>query len=126
MKKDAFAGRIAAVLRDKQAKKYVKPQKATFRISDEEGHYKDFTVASASTSVPYTVDDVRIMLDTAIQVLEELLCRGDELNLRGIGNLGLKYRETRKTKIPGTDQWPVSMRSHLETETISSFPSRRL
>lgn len=118
MKKDEFAMRVASVLRDKKARKPVKAQKSVFHISDDEGNSKAFAVTAPASQVAYTIEDVRVILDTAIQVIEELICRGDELSVRGFGTLGVKYREARKTKVPGTEDW-VDIQGHYTPKFIA-------
>lgn len=105
MNREEFVTKVASVMRDKEIRKPVMQQKCVFHISDDSGNSRDFAVTSPSKAVLFTRDDVRAVIDTCLQVIEETLCRGDEVNIKGFGVLGLKYREKRRTKKPGTEEW---------------------
>lgn len=105
MNKEELVGRVAAALREKEIRKPIRAQKSVFHISDDDGNGKDFVITSPQKTVMFNIDDVRNIVDTLLQVVEESLCRGESINIRGFGALELRYREKRQTKRPGTDEW---------------------
>lgn len=111
MNREELMGRITAVLKDKQIRKPVRSQKSAFRISDTDGNAQDFVVVSPQKTVMYNADDVRVIIDACLQIIEESLCRGETVSIKGFGSLGLKYREKRRTKKPGTEEW-VDIEGH--------------
>ena len=46
-----------------------------------------------------------MIVDTCLAVITDSLKRGEELNIRGFGVLGLHKRAPRRAKIPGTEDW---------------------
>lgn len=92
-------------MRENQVRKLVSTPKQVFHISDDNGNKKDFVVRQTDKAVLFTAEDIEAVLDACQTVIEEALKRGDPINIRGFGTLGLKYRKTRATKVPGTDRW---------------------
>ena len=45
------------------------------------------------------------MIDAIIECVEDALRNGDEISIKGFGNLHLHKRAARRTKQPGTDKW---------------------
>lgn len=105
MNKKQLVSNVAEVLRGNGVRKYVSFPKQTFRISDTEGNTKDFVVRQTDKEVLYTVEDVGVVIDACLSVAQDAIKRGEEVNLKGFGSLGLHYRAPRKTKRPGTDEW---------------------
>lgn len=105
MNKKELASRAAELLRLNDVRKPVKIKKHRFSITDEEGNVANFSVKRADKQVLYTNDDVNNIIDACITVVLESIKRGEEVNIRGFGVLGLHYRAARKTKQPGTDDW---------------------
>lgn len=96
---------VAAAMREKNIRKIVSSPKHVFHISDDEGNHKNFVVRQTEKGVLFTNDDVEAVLDTCLQVIEEAMKRGEQVSIRGFGSLGLKYRKSRATKKPGTEEW---------------------
>lgn len=94
----------AAAMREKNIRKLVSSPKHVFHISDDEGNKKDFVVRQIDKGVQFTTEDVEAVLDTCMQIIEEAIKRGDPVSIRGFGTLGLKYRKSRVTKMPGTGE----------------------
>lgn len=105
MNKKDLVSRVSEILRENNLRKPVKIKKHKFRIIDEEGNTADFTVKRADKQVLYTVDDINNIIDACIDAVLESIRRGEEVNIRGFGTLGLHYRAARRTKQPGTEDW---------------------
>ena len=105
MNKKELASKAAELLRINDIRKPVKIKKHTFCITDEDGNKADFSVKRADKQVLYTNDDVNNIIDACITVILDSIKRGEEINIRGFGVLGLHYRAARRTKQPGTDDW---------------------
>lgn len=104
MNKIDFIKCVSDVLRTNNIKKPVSIPKQVFHISDDEGNSKDFTVKKTDKSVQYTKDDVTAIVDACLYVIQESLKRGEPINFRGFGTLGLNYRKPRATKCVGTEE----------------------
>lgn len=104
MNKINFIKCVSDVLRTNDIKKPVSIPKQVFHISDDEGNSKDFTVKKTDKSVQYTKDDVTAIVDACLYVIQESLKRGEPINFRGFGTLGLNYRKPRATKCVGTEE----------------------
>lgn len=104
MNKIDFIKCVSDVLRTNDIKKPVSIPKQVFHISDDEGNSKDFTVKKTDKSVQYTKDDVTAIVDACLYVIQESLKRGEPINFRGFGTLGLNYRKPRATKCVGTEE----------------------
>lgn len=105
MNKKELTERVTGVLRDNDIKKPVRTQRHVFHITDDVGNTADFVVKSNDKKVIYTRDDVAVIVDTCLAVITDSLKRGEELNIRGFGVLGLHKRAPRRAKIPGTEDW---------------------
>lgn len=105
MNKKELASRAAELLRLNNVRKPVKIKKHKFDIIDEDGNVATFSVKQADKMVLYTNDDVANIIDACITAIIESIKRGEEVNIRGFGVLGLHYRAARRTKQPGTDTW---------------------
>lgn len=105
MNKKELASRAAELLRQNDVRKPVKIKKHRFDITDEDGNVASFSVKRADKQVLYTNDDVNNIIDACITVILESIKRGEEVNIRGFGVLGLHYRAARRAKQPGTDIW---------------------
>lgn len=97
--------RIAFAMRENNIRKPVSSPKQVFHISDDNGNHKDFIVKQTDKTVIFTENDIEAVVDTLLEVIKDTLRRGDEISIRGFGTLGLKYRKSRATKKPGTDEW---------------------
>lgn len=104
MNKIDFIKCVSDVLRTNDIKKPVSIPKQVFHISDDEGNSKDFTVKKTDKSVQYTKVDVTAIVDACLYVIQESLKRGEPINFRGFGTLGLNYRKPRATKCVGTEE----------------------
>lgn len=105
MNKKDLVSRAAEILRQNDIRKPVKIKKHKFQIIDEDGDIAFFTVKRADKQVLYTVDDIGNIIDACIEAVLEAIRRGEEVNVRGFGTLGLHYRAARRTKQPGTEDW---------------------
>lgn len=107
MNKKELSSRVAEVLRANNVRKPVSVKKQTFHITDEEGNTADFHIKQQDKNVIYTVDDTLNVIDACIAVIVDALKNGEEINIKGFGNLGLHYRAARRTKEPNTGEWCV-------------------
>lgn len=105
MNKKELSHLVAQTMRENDVRKPIYVPKQTFRITDSEGHSKDFSVRQTERTVMYTEGDVEAVIDALVETVEKALTRGEEVTIRGFGTLGLKYRKKRATKMPGTDEW---------------------
>lgn len=97
MNKAELAKRVTTKVRDLGLRKPVTSPRHVFHISDDSGNSKDFVIKQKDRSVIYTIDDVNNILDACIDVIKDALVHGDDINIRGFGTLGLKYRKARST-----------------------------
>ena len=93
---------VTSVMREQNIRKEISYPKQVFHISDDEGNTKDFVVKKSDKSVIFTIDDIDAVINATVQVVEDLLKRGDYVSIRGFGSLALQYRKARKTKHPDT------------------------
>lgn len=105
MNKKDLVSRVSEILRENDIRKPVKIKKHRFKITDEDGNTAEFSVKRADKRVIYTVDDIECIIDACIEAVVESIRRGEEVNVRGFGTLGLHYRAARRTKQPGTEDW---------------------
>lgn len=105
MNKKELSSRVAEVLRANNIRKPVSVKKQTFHITDEEGNTADFHIKQQDKNVIYTVDDTLNVIDACIAVIVDALKNGEEISIKGFGNLGLHYRAARRTKEPNTGEW---------------------
>lgn len=105
MNKKELASRAAEILRKNDVRKPVKLKKHTFCITDDDGNKANFVVKQSDKNVIYTNDDVNNVIDACITAILESIKKGEEINIRGFGVLGLHYRAARRTKQPGTEDW---------------------
>lgn len=105
MNKKEFVSRVAETLRENGLRKPVSIRKHTFHITDDEGNSADFNIRQQEKSVLYTVDDTANIIDACLAVIVDSIRRGEEINIKGFGCLGLHYRAARRTKEPNTGEW---------------------
>ena len=105
MNKKELSSRVAEVLRANNIRKPVSVKKHTFHITDEDGNTADFHIKQQDKNVIYTVDDTLNVIDACIAVIVDALKNGEEINIKGFGNLGLHYRAARRTKEPISGEW---------------------
>lgn len=122
VQKPEFIRRITKALKDNKMRKNVSVPKQVLKISDEEGHVREFAVKRANKTAIYTYDDVEAILDAAMSVIEDALTHGEDISVHGFASLGLKYRVARRTKVPQTEDW-VEIKGHYIPKF---FPGARL
>jgi nucleoid DNA-binding protein len=105
MNKKELSSRVAEVLRANNIRKPVSVKKQTFHITDEEGNTADFHIKQQDKNVIYTVDDTMNVIDACIAVIIDAIKNGEEISIKGFGNLGLHYRAARRTKEPISGEW---------------------
>lgn len=118
MNKKELASRVVELLRVNDARKPVKIKKHNFTITDEDGNEATFAVKRRDKNVLYTVDDVTNVIDACIATALDSIKRGEEINIRGFGCLGLRYRQARRTKRPDDGEW-----CEIEAHYIPKFLS---
>ena len=107
MNKKELSSRVAEVLRENNVRKPISIKKHTFYITDDDGNAANFHIKQQDKNVIYTVDDALNVIDACIAVIVDALKNGEEINIKGFGNLGLHYRAARRTKEPNTGEWCV-------------------
>lgn len=107
MNKKELSSRVAEVLRENNVRKPISIKKHTFHITDDDGNAANFHIKQQDKNVIYTVDDALNVIDACIAVIVDALKNGEEINIKGFGNLGLHYRAARRTKEPNTGEWCV-------------------
>lgn len=105
MNKKELSSRVAEVLRANNIRKPVSVKKHTFHIVDEDGNTADFHIKQQDKNVLYTVDDTANIIDACLAVILDAIKNGEEISIKGFGNLGLHYRAARRTKEPNTGEW---------------------
>ena len=98
MNKLDFVHKITVNLRENNMKKPVRSPRQVFHISDDDGNSKDFVIKAAERSYIYTEEDVKRILDAALEELANALQDGDDVNITGYGSIGLKFRKERRMK----------------------------
>lgn len=105
MNRTELAGRVTEELKARNYRKHVTASKDVLTISDADGNKKDFVVRHAEKNLYLNCSDVRAVIDAAIDIMIDALAVGDQINIRGFGVLGLKYRKPRASKQPMTEIW---------------------
>ena len=105
MNKKEFASRVAEALRENNMRKPVSVKKHTFHITDDEGNSADFNIKQRDKAVLYTVDDATNVIDACLAVILDAIRKGEEINIKGFGCLGLHHRAARRTKEPNSGEW---------------------
>lgn len=105
MNKKEFASRVAEALRENNMRKPVSVKKHTFHITDDEGNSADFNIKQRDKAVLYTVDDASNVIDACLAVILDAIRKGEEINIKGFGCLGLHHRAARRTKEPNSGEW---------------------
>ena len=97
MNRTEFVHAIYDKLREYNLRKPIRSPRHVFHISDDSGNTKDFVIKASETSYLYTEQDIKNILETAMDVSLDALKSGDEVAITGYGTLGLKYRKARHT-----------------------------
>lgn len=98
MNRMEFVHKVATNLRENNLRKPVRSPRQVFHISDDNGNTKDFVIKAAQKSYIYTEDDVRRVIDAALEELVEALKVGDCVTVNGYGTIGLRHRKERRTR----------------------------
>lgn len=96
MNKKEFVKKVAAVLRNENARKPVSVPKTIFYVSDDRGNTKDFFIKPHDREVMYTIDDVTTILDACIYVIKDSLRHGIDIAIYGFGRFALAHRNKAK------------------------------
>lgn len=104
MNKSVFCEKVAAKLKEEEARKAVPAERHTFRISDENGNTSKFVVKKSDRTIGYNIDDVKVIVNAGLEVIEDALKAGERVYFQGFGALELKYREGRMIRHPGTGE----------------------
>ena len=120
MNKKEFISRVTEALRENDLRKPVSVRKHTFHITDDEGNTADFNIRQQEKSVLYTTEDTANIIDACLAVILDAIRKGEEVNIKGFGCLGLHYRAARRTKEPNSGEWceiEAGMSPSLHTAT---------
>lgn len=105
MNKKELISRVTEALRVNNMRKPISVKKHTFHITDEDGNSADFHIKQQDKNVLYTVDDTANIIDACLAVILDAIKNGEEISIKGFGNLGLHYRAARRTKEPNSGEW---------------------
>lgn len=105
MNKKELISRVTEALRVNNMRKPISVKKHTFHITDEDGNAADFHIKQQDKNVLYTVDDTANIIDACLAVILDAIKNGEEISIKGFGNLGLHYRAARRTKEPNSGEW---------------------
>jgi integration host factor subunit beta len=122
MNKGELISKVAALLRDSEARKPIHVPSEVFHISDDNGNCKDFVVKRTDKTVGYTMQDVNVILDAIIDVAMESIRHGESVAVAGFGTLGFKYMSPRAARHPRSGEW-IEIDGHFAPKFI---PSERL
>ena len=103
MNKVQFVSKVYNVLRDNDVRKSVPLKKVVFHIFDNNGNDAEFAIKQDDKQVLFTTEDVNNIVDACCAVIEDALCRGEEISIRGYGTIGVHKRAPRAVKQVGTD-----------------------
>ncbi len=113
MNKKDLVRDAAALLKERGVRKQVQAKKHVFRITDEEGNGRNFSVTESGKSIMFSADDIDAILDSVLTVITETLKRGEPVNLQGFGSFRLKYHAPRTF-------------TKFDTDELVSIPARYL
>ena len=105
MNKRDYVSVVASRLREEGMRKVISLGKYRLYVSDDEGKQVHFDVNQEDKSVLYTIEDVTRILDACVSVAEDLLKKGESIQIKGFGTLGVQRRAATRVKAPGTDDW---------------------
>lgn len=105
MNKKALVQCVVGVLKSGNIRKSVSLPCQEFFVSDKYGNSEIFKIPGRCKDVAYTVEDIQNVINAVLCVIMESLKRGEEINIRGFGCLGLHYRAARRTKEPNSGTW---------------------
>lgn len=105
MKKSEFVSGVYNCLKDANARKPITIPKSQFTITDDEGHVRHFSVKRRDKEVLYSPKDVSNILDAMIEFVLDAIKHGEVIYIPKIGTLHVHFREARKVRIPGTNNW---------------------
>lgn len=103
-KKDLI-NRTAEIIRSTGYRKKIQIPKHYFTISDDEGNSKRFYVKGKVKEYLLNAEDVAVVIDACMECIWDTLSKGEEININGIGSLGVKYRAGGRTKQFETGEW---------------------
>lgn len=104
MNKKDLARSAVEILKDNNTAKFVKLKKHTFYITDDEGNKAAFEVKDQSRSIPFTIDDVMLIIDALTDATFEALKSGEEINLKGFASLSLEKNKAHRVTHPLTNE----------------------
>ena len=105
MNKSELVAKTCELLKESDARKPVSIPKQQFTITDDCGNSRVFSVKRKDKEVLYTIDDVKRIIDVAVDLIVDAIKHGEQVSIKKIGTLHIHYRAARKTRIPGTSQW---------------------
>lgn len=98
MNKFEFIRAVTDTLKANDLRKPVSIPKQTYYISDDEGNARSFSVKKKDKNILFTIEDVKAIVNSCIEVIEDCLKRGEPISFSNFGTLGLKYRKPRQVK----------------------------
>ena len=102
MNRSELVKKTAELLKERDVRKHVGAQKSKLHITDDQGNSSTFTIKKESSNLLFTNQDIAKILDTMLEIVEDLIKNGEEISIHGFGSLGVHYRAPRTTYHPGT------------------------
>lgn len=122
MNKGELVNEVCERLRASGVRKVISSPKHVFHITDDEGNTCNFNVKRSDRRISFNQKDVLLILDTCLDVIEDILEDGKEVNLYGFGIFSIHKRASRRTKIPGSNEWV-----EIEAHNVPKFsPGKKL
>ena len=100
MNKKELAVRIADTLKENNQKKYVRCNKTTFYITDDNGNRAEFEINQNDRNVIYTIKDIQVIIDTALEVIENAVKNGESIKISDLGVIYMTLYKGRMFKRP--------------------------
>lgn len=108
MDKRGLIKAISVLLKENNIKRPISIPKQVFTFSDNEGNSKSFSIKKRDKYEIYTINDVTNIIEAALAIILDQIKHGGEIEIRGFGKLGVRYREARSTKDVNTGE-PITI-----------------
>lgn len=115
MNKRDLIDRTTDLLQQKNVRKRIRAQIATFHISDDEGNTGDFQIKKDATAVLLTTEDVGEVLEAVLEVITDSIKSGESVTLPGFGSFKVHERAKRAVRHPDTGEM-VDIEAHYTTK----------
>lgn len=104
MNKSELVSAVTNRLKESGCRKPIVIPKHNFKISDDDGNEKVFSVKASDKNALFTTSDVENILDAYFETVEDCLKAGETINIIGFGKFELSYRAPRVVKKFDSDE----------------------